>query len=63
MSCDKSAGEFPDVDLRGNALQFSRSVALLREESSYYKLCRALNGIHEVTDTVAKGNFIYPAGY
>jgi len=63
MTCDKAAGEFPNVDLRENALSVSRSSAILREESSYYKLCGALNGILEVTAAVAKRNFIYPAGY
>jgi len=63
MTCDKAAGEFPNVDLRGNTLSVSRSLALLREECSYYKLCGVLNGIFEVTDAVTKGNFIYPAGY
>jgi len=63
MTCDKATGEFSNVDLRGNALLVSRSLVLVREESSYYKLCEALNGILEVTDAVAKGNFIYPTGY
>jgi hypothetical protein len=62
MTCDKVAGDFSNFDLRGNALSVSRSLALVREETSCYKLCEALNGILEVTDTVAKGNFIYPAG-
>jgi hypothetical protein len=63
MTCDKAARGFLNVDLRGNARSVSRSFALLREESSYNKLCGVLNGILEVTDAVVKGNFIYPAGY
>jgi len=36
---DMAAGEFPDVDPRGSVLSVSRSLALLREENSHYKLC------------------------
>jgi len=52
-----ASGEFPNVDPRGNALSVSRSLALLREENSHYKLCGALNGVLEGCGHCGEGEF------
>jgi len=51
--CDMAAGEFPNVDPRGNALS-------VREENSHYKLCGTLNGILEGYGHCGEGEFHLP---